>query len=216
MTQFTPSACAKALTHFENQRLRLRSADFSRLCPRSRMRSILPALRGSPIFPSFFCHGRRHKNLAARPEKNTFRTVRDGPILAAFSRSVVPEVHRWTQDLVFDSDLTYYLLLTRTASPLSFGVFGGVEFQVPSGPSERLFSRRAQPAPEPWRLGQGLACARGKNPGSNRCQIRASGLDEVGWVETSTSNGGGPGQVRQKQKGGGQPSGNLGLETHAN
>jgi len=37
------------------------------------------------------------------------------------------------------------------------------------------------------------------------------------WMgRTSASNDGGSGQIRQKQKGGGQPSGNLGLETHAN
>jgi len=42
------------------------------------------------------------------------------------------------------------------------------------------------------------------------------GLDEVVVGRTSASIDGGSGQIRQKQKGGFQPSCNLGLETHAN
>ena len=55
----------------------------------------------------------------------------------------------------------------------------------------------------------------GRQPRNEPVPDQSTGLNEmVG--RTSTSNDGGSGQVRQKQKGGFQPSCNLGLETHAN
>jgi hypothetical protein len=57
-------------------------------------------------------------------------------------------------------------------------------------------------------------------PGTKTREQTGAGSEQrtyMSWMgRTSASNDGGSGQIRQNQKGGGQPSGNLGLETHAN
>ena len=61
---------------------------------------------GSPIFASLFCHGRRHKNLPPGKKKMLFADPVWANTGCVLTDPFVPEVHRWTQDLVFDSDLT--------------------------------------------------------------------------------------------------------------
>jgi len=61
-------------------------------------------------------------------------------------------------------------------------LFGGVEFQVPSGPSERLFSRWAQPTPEHGVLGQGFVVCLGQKPRIEPVPRQSIGPRWVGWV----------------------------------
>src|SRR5262245_21741395 len=77
---------------------------FPALSPFVSAQGVAGSPHGSPIFASFFRHGQRHKNLRGRLEKNTFRRSGMGQYCPG-SWSVVPKVNRWTQDLVFDSDL---------------------------------------------------------------------------------------------------------------
>ncbi len=181
---FTPRDPRKALTSFresEDSGAAFRRF-FPPLSPVGHAFDFVGTSRGSPIFPSFFCHGRRHKNLPSWPEKKTFRRPGMAQYWLCSCGPLSPKFTGWTQDLVFDFRFDLYLLLTRRQSPLSFGVFGGVEFQVPSGPSERLSSRELNPRQNHGVWDRDLLVPGVKNLGSNRCQIRASGLDEVGWV----------------------------------
>jgi len=88
-----------------------------------------------------------------------------------------PQFTGWTQDLVFDSDLTSISCWRVGRVHLALVCSVALSFRFPPDP-QNGFSVASSTHARAMAFGKGTCLCPGvKNPGSNRCRIRASGLD---------------------------------------